>query len=168
MISFLRATQDPRIQRIIGLKGCISDIWLALQTGQYTQRTQTFLRRLQDVLKRSWRLTTKLDVVTTSCKRHLIYDVLKTSDVRRLENFRFTTSWRSPIYEVLKIPDLRRLEDAWFITLWRRLIYDVWETSDLIRLEDVRFTTSWRRLIYDVLKTFDLRRLEDVCKTTPL
>ena len=58
----------------------------------YTQRTQTSLRRLQDVLKRSRRLATKQDVVTTSGKRRRIYDVLKTSDLRRLEDVQFTTS----------------------------------------------------------------------------
>ena len=57
----------------------------------YTQRTQTSLRRLQDVLKRSRRLATKQDVVTTSGKRRRIYDVLKTSDLRRLEDVRFTS-----------------------------------------------------------------------------
>ena len=46
-----------------------------------TQRTQTSLRRLQDVLKRSGRLATKQDVVTTSGKRRRIYDILKTSDL---------------------------------------------------------------------------------------
>ena len=58
----------------------------------YSQWTQTSLRRLQDVLKRSRRLTTKQNVVTTSGKRRLIYDVLKTSDLRRLEDVQFTTS----------------------------------------------------------------------------
>ena len=57
-----------------------------------TQLTQTSLRRLQDVLKRSRRLTTKQDVVTTSGKRRRIYGVLKTSDLRRLEDVQFTTS----------------------------------------------------------------------------
>ena len=46
-----------------------------------TQPTQMSLRRLQDVLKRSRRLTTKQDVITTSGKRRRIYDVLKTSDL---------------------------------------------------------------------------------------
>ena len=44
------------------------------------QSTQTSLRRLQDVLKSSRRLTTKQDVVMTSGKRRQIYDVLKTSN----------------------------------------------------------------------------------------
>ena len=57
-----------------------------------TQRTQTSLRRLQDVLKRSRRLATKQDVVTTSGKRRRIYDVLKTSDLRHLEDVQFRTS----------------------------------------------------------------------------
>ena len=57
-----------------------------------TQRTQTSLRRLQDVLKRSRRLATKQDVVKTSGKRYLIYDVLKTSYFRCLEDVLFTTS----------------------------------------------------------------------------
>ena len=51
-----------------------------------TQRTKTPLRRLQDVLKRSRRPTTKLDVVKTSGKRLLIYDVLKMSYLCRLED----------------------------------------------------------------------------------
>ena len=56
------------------------------------QRTQTSLRRLQDVLKRLRRLTTKQDVAMTSVKRRRIYDVLKTSDLRRLEDVQFATS----------------------------------------------------------------------------
>ena len=107
------------------------------------QWTQTSLRRLQDVLKRSWRLTTKTDNVKTSCRRHSIYGVLKMSD-------------------------LRRLEDTLFTTFWSRLIYDVLKTSDLRRPGDVWFMSSWRRPINDVLKTFNLWRLEDVCKTTSL
>ena len=59
---------------------------------KHSQRTQTSLRRLQDVLKRSRRLATKQDVVTTSGKRRRIYDVLKTSDLRRLEDVQFRTS----------------------------------------------------------------------------
>ena len=63
-----------------------------LLSNKLSQRTQTSLRRLQDVLKRSRRLTTKQDVVTTSGKRRLIYDNLKTSDLRRLEDVEFATS----------------------------------------------------------------------------
>ena len=63
-----------------------------LLSNKLSQRTQTSLRRLQDVLKRSRRLTTKQDVITTSGKRRLIYDDLKTSDLRRLEDVEFTTS----------------------------------------------------------------------------
>ena len=134
----------------------------------WTQRTQTSLRRNQDVLKRSRRLTTKPDVVMTSCRRSLflyttswrrsIYVVLKTSDLRRLEDVWFTSSWRHPIYDVLKASYLR-LEDVQFKTFWRRLIYVALNTSDLRRLEDVWFTTSWRCLIYDVWKTSVKRRL---------
>ena len=58
----------------------------------HTQRTQTSLRRLQEVLKRSRRLTTKPDVVKTSGKRRLIYDVLKTSYLRRLKDVQFMMS----------------------------------------------------------------------------
>ena len=50
------------------------------------QRTQTSVRRPQDVLNRSRRLTSKQDVLTTSGRRRLIYDDLKTSDLRRLED----------------------------------------------------------------------------------
>ena len=63
-----------------------------LLSNKLSQRTQTSLRRLQDVLKRSRRLTTKQDVITTSGKRRLIYDDLKTPDLRRLEDVEFTTS----------------------------------------------------------------------------
>ena len=59
---------------------------------EVTQRTQTSLRRLQNVLQRSRRLTTKQDVVKTSGKRRRISDILKTSDLRRLEDVQFGTS----------------------------------------------------------------------------
>ena len=57
-----------------------------------TQPKKTSLRRLQDVLKRSRRLTTKQDVVTTPGKRRRIYNVLKTSGLRCLENVPFAAS----------------------------------------------------------------------------
>ena len=101
-------------QKISGFRGCIYKDYLLLYffscghcsicrrqveiefgknfKAKHTQRTQTSLRRLQDVLKRSRRLTTKPDVVKTSGKRRLIYDVLKTSYLRRLEDVQFTTS----------------------------------------------------------------------------
>ena len=118
-----------------------------------TQRTHTCLRRLQDVLKRSRRLTTKPYVLTTSGRRRLIYDVLKTPDLCRLKDVRFTTSWRSLICDVLKTSDswclrdvgLRRLDDVLFTTCSRLLIYDVLKTSNLRHLEDLGFT-SWGRL----------------------
>ena len=44
-----------------------------------TQRTQTSLRGLQNVVKRSQRLSTKSDVVTTSGRRRRFYNVLMTS-----------------------------------------------------------------------------------------
>ena len=86
------------------------------------QWTQTSLKRHQDVLKRSRRLATKQDVVTTSGKRCRIYNVLKTSDLRPLEDVQFRTSWR-------------------------RLISDVLRTLDFWRLEDVRPKSSWRHPI---------------------
>ena len=111
-----------------------------------------------DVFKTS---SGRLKKVSKSCdqtRRH--QDVLqKTSDLRRLEDVRFTSSWRRPIYDVFKTSDLRRLADVWFKTSWRHPIYDVLNTSDLRRLEDVRFTTSLRRLIYGVLKTSVKRRI---------
>ena len=94
-----------------------------------SQPTQTSLRRLQDVLKRSRRLTTKQDVVTMSGKRRRIYDVLKMSDLRRLEDVQFVTSGKRLIYDVFRTSDLRRLENVWFMTSWRRLIHDVLKTS---------------------------------------
>ena len=89
------------------------------------QRTQTSLGRLQDVLKRSQRLTTKPDVVRSSGKRRLIYDVLKTSDLRHLKGIYFMASSRRLIYVILGTFDLRCLEDVF-----------------LRCLEDVQFTTS--------------------------
>ena len=100
----------------------------------FSQRTQRSSRRLQDVLKRSRCLTTKHDVVTTSGKRRHIYDVLKVSNLWRLESFWFTTSWRGPIYVVLKTSDLRRLEDARYTSSWKRPINDVLKTSVKPRL----------------------------------
>ena len=58
-----------------------------------------------------------------------------------------------------KTSDLRRLQDVQFTTSWRCLTYDVLRTSDLQHLEDIRFTSSSRRLTYDVLRMSDLRRL---------
>ena len=141
-------------------------------TTYITQRKQTSLGRLQDVWRRSWLLTTKPDIFKTSGRRRRIYDVLKTSNLHRLEDVRFITSWRSLFYNVLKTSQLRRLEDVGFTSSWRCLIYNVLETSVLRRLEDVssttssRFTTFWRRLIYDILKMSDLQLLDDPCKTT--
>ena len=131
-------------------------------------------RRLQDVLKRSWRLTTKPDVFKTSGKKRLIYNVfktsylrrLKTSNLQRLEGVRFTTSWGRLIFDVLKTSDLRHLEDVQFTTSSRHLLYVVLRTSDLRCLEDLLFLSFWRRSINVVLKTSNLRRLQDVWKTT--
>ena len=58
------------------------------------QWTQTSLRRLQHVLKRLRRLTTKPHVIKTSGKRSLIEDVLKTSDWHGFEDVQFMTSSR--------------------------------------------------------------------------
>ena len=129
---------------------------LSLYIGNCISFCVTML--LQDVLKRPWRLTTKQDVVTTPGKRRRIYNVLKTSNLRSLEDvwfpedIWFTSSWKCWICDVLKTSDLRHLHDVWFMTSCRRPIYIFLQTSNLQCLEDVWFTTSWRRLIYDVLK----------------
>ena len=108
-----------------------------------SQRTQASLGRLQDVCKRPQRLTTKPDVFTASGRRRRIYNVLKRSNLHRLEDVQFITSWRRLFYDVLKTSDLRRLEDAGFTSSWRRPIYIVLKTSDLRLRKDVWFTTSW-------------------------
>ena len=111
-----------------------------------------------------WRLrkiTTSYDQTRRS---HDIWK--KTSDLRRLKDVWFTSSWRRPIYDVLKTSDLLCLEDVQFTTSWRRLIYDVFRTSSLQCPEDVWFTWSWRRPICDTLKTSDLLRFQDVWFTT--
>ena len=65
------------------------------------------------------------------------------SDLRRHEDtLLIMTSWRRLIYDVLKTSDLRRLQDVRFSTFWRRLIYDVLKTSDLRLLDDLYKTTS--------------------------
>ena len=110
------------------------------------QRKQKSLRRLQDVLKMSRRLTTKQDVVTTSGKRRSIYDVLKMRGLRHLDDIQFRSSWRCLIYDILRTSDLRRLEDVRFTLSWRLPIHDVLKTADLWLLVDVWFTTTWRRL----------------------
>ena len=56
-----------------------------------TQQTQASSRRLKDALKSSQRLTTKQYVVAMSGKSYWIYDVLKMSDLCRLEDVQFTT-----------------------------------------------------------------------------
>lgn len=57
-----------------------------------SQWTQTSVRRLKDVLKKSRGLKTKPDVVTASGTRGQIYNVLKTSDLCPLEDVQFVTS----------------------------------------------------------------------------
>ena len=52
-----------------------------------TQRTQTSLRRLQDVLKRSRHDVLQPNKMSSQrLERRRIYDVLKTSNLRRLED----------------------------------------------------------------------------------
>ena len=53
--------------------------------------------------------------------------------------------------------DLRRLEDARFMTPWRSLIYDVWNTSMKRRLEDV-LKTSVKRLLCSNVVAKSLQR----------
>ena len=90
----------------------------------------------------------RLKKVTTSYEqtrpRHGVWK--KTSDLRRLEDVWFTSSWRRPICDVLKTSNLQRLQEVWFTTSWRRTIYVVLKMSNLRRLENVWFMTSWRRL----------------------
>ena len=68
---------------------------------------------------------------------------LKTSYLCHLEDIQYTTSWRRLIYDVLKTSHLRRTEDiedvanlrriknVWFTTSSARLIYEVLKTSNL-------------------------------------
>ena len=104
-------------------------------------------------LQKSRCLTTKQDTVTTSGKRHQIYDVLKTSDLRRLEGVQFTRSWRRLIYNVFRTSGLRLPENVYLRHF---------ETSNLERLESVWLTTSSGRLVYNFMNTSDLHRLKDV------
>ena len=101
-------------------------------------KTGTFKKQNLSVIASAYyyfeHLKTKPDIVTASYRRRLIYDVLKTSDLRCLEDVRFTTSWRRLICVVLKTSDLRRLKDVWFTPSWRRSIYDVLKTSVKRRL----------------------------------
>ena len=53
--------------------------------------------------------------------------------------------------------DLRRLEDTRFTTSWRSLIYDVWNTSMKRRLEDV-LKTSVKRLLCSNVVAKSLQR----------
>ena len=80
------------------------------------------------------------------------------SNLRRLVDVQFTTSWRHLIYDVLRTSGLWRPGDTWFTFSWRRPICHALKTSDLRRFQDFQFTTSWRRLIY-ILKTSVKRRL---------
>ena len=73
-------------------KKAVSNIVLGQKNRQYLSIHPSGHRRLQDVLKRSGRLTTKPDVLKTSGTRRLNYEVLKTSDLRRLEDVGFLSS----------------------------------------------------------------------------
>ena len=129
-----------------------------MRKSKPTQLTQTSLKRLQDVLKRSRHLTIKQDVITTSGKKRRIYNVLKMSDLCRLEVVQFMTSWKRLIYDVLKTSNLRWREDVQFATSWRRVIYDVLKTSVNRRLCSNGIGTStqrqkkWSNLILYCLK----------------
>ena len=129
---------------------------------------KTSLGRLKKVTTSLRRL--EKDVWFATSWRGLISVVLKTSNLRRLEDFDlrrledvwfkdvcFTLSWRHTIYNVLKTSDLWHLEDIWFTTSWGHPLYDVLKTLDLRCLEDVWFMTSWKRPIYIVLKTSYMR-----------
>ena len=73
-----------------------------------------------DVFKTS---SGRLKKVTTSYNQTRCKGIWKKkSDLRRLEDALFSSSWRRPIYNVLKTSDLRRVEDIWFKTSWRRPI----------------------------------------------
>ena len=82
--------------------------------------------------------------------RHLIYDIFRTSGLRRLEDVQFATFSKCLIYGVFRTFNLRRLEDVRFTLCWRHPIYDVLKTFDLRRLEDIWFMTSWRCLWNDI------------------
>ena len=117
-----------------------------------------------DVLKRTLGRLKKF-MTSYDQTRRRIYEVLKTSDLRRLEDVEFTTFWRRLIYDVFWTFGLWRYEDVWFTLSGIRPIWDVLKILDLQRLQDVGFTT-WRPPIYVVLKTSNLRRLEDIQFTT--
>ena len=65
---------------------------------------------------------TKQDVIAMSGKRRRIYNVLKTSDLRRLKDVEFLKSWRRLIYVIVKMSNLRRLKNVCFTTSSGRLI----------------------------------------------
>ena len=58
-----------------------------------------------------------------------IYNVLKTSDLRRLEDVQFTTSWKSLIYNVVRMSDIWRLEDFCKTTFVYQRCSDFYTTS---------------------------------------
>ena len=125
--------------------------WIRKGVESTTQWTQMSLGCIQDILKRSRRLTAKPDVVKTSGKRRLIYNFLKTSYLRRLKDVQFTTSRRHLIYDVLRTSDLQRLEDVSFTLSWGRPIYNVFKTSVKRRRIDVYTKSKERIFPYFVL-----------------
>ena len=116
----------------------ITKKWCGLKT-YLTQWTQTSLRRLQNLFKRSRRLT--------------IHDVWR----RTRQDVRFTTSWRRRIYVVLKMPSLRGLENVWFTTswnvgfrsTWRCRIYDVLKRSvkQFVEFQEDVLATSHKKVV---------------------
>ena len=123
---------------------------------------KTYSKRLEDVLKISWRRFCK-----TSWRR--FKDVLKMS-WRRLEDV-FKTSWRL-LEDVLKTFLQDVLKTSWRCygkTSWRRL-EDVWRTKVLVLTktssEDVWLRwiySSWSRRLEDVLKTKDVFKTSSGC-----
>ena len=105
----------------------------------------TSLRRLQNILKRSRHLTTKPDVWFRTPWGRLIYDILKTSNLQRLEDVCKTTSWGCLIYDILRMSHLRRLEDVQFMSSWRCPIYNIFKASVKQRLCSNVVLTSIQR-----------------------
>ena len=127
------------------LASCCFIVIFKTSSGYCKKVTMSYdqTRRCRDVWKKTSDLGRLEDVIFTSSRRRPICDVLRTSDLRRLED----------------VSDFHRLEDVQFTTSSRRLIYSVLRTSDFQHLEGVWFASSWRRPIYNVFETSVKQRL---------
>ena len=139
---------------IIDLRPADTDVFKT-SSGRLKKVTTSYdqTRRLHDVWQKTSDLQRLEDLGFTSSWnvqfitpwRRLIYDLLKTSDLRPHEDVGFTWSWRCLIYSVLKMSDLQRLEGVCKMTSVEQRRSDVYTTSKGINFSYLVLSEIFRK-----------------------